>query len=419
MEITRREFLSQTGLAIGGAAAAGYIGKSALGPALTGTRSQATPVTLTWWTDHPEWVQQVNLLVSEFQKANPHITIQVEAKPGQDYPTLLEAAIAANSAPDIFGVIPGSEYIQYVKAKRLANLTGKLNTSLVLSSSIDVMNLSGKYYGAPILGGYTVGVYYWKPYFAKAHLSPPTTWSEMIKACETLATHGYTPYTMGAADGVDPASVLQNFLSTIYGPETPELVASKKVKLTDDAMLAGFDFVLSLIPYFQPGWASFSYITGKAFFAEGRTAMLQGGSADYTGYKDVNPHVDLGYFAFPHPDTSGYACVGSGHDLLYGVNASASPEVVDAGATFLNFFLTKKVGSQIGQILESPIVKGATVTVPIFETIIQQSKYNGVVWNEVPQLGDLNDYMMKNGARWMLGDISTKTFAAKCQSMIA
>src|ERR1700722_660623 len=102
MEISRREFLSQAGLAIGSVAAAGSIGKSALGPAITKIRPQAAPVTLTWWTDHPEWQQQVNLLASEFQKANPHITIQVEAKPGPNYPTLLDAAIAANSAPDIF-----------------------------------------------------------------------------------------------------------------------------------------------------------------------------------------------------------------------------------------------------------------------------------------------------------------------------
>jgi hypothetical protein len=110
--------------------------------------------------------------------------------------------------------------------------------------------------------------------------------------------------------------------------------------------------------------------------------------------------------------------VGSGHDYLYGLNATASPEVVDAGVKFLNFFLTKKIGSQIGQILESPIIKGATVTVPIFETIIQQSKYNGVVWGEVPELGDVNDYMTQDGARWLLGSISTKEFAANCQSMI-
>ena len=92
MTISRREFLAGAGVAAA-AAGAGVAAAAGAGVLLPGVASASTgitrvrerglaPATLTMWTNHPEWVQQVNALVGEFEKQYPSVTVQVTPKPG-------------------------------------------------------------------------------------------------------------------------------------------------------------------------------------------------------------------------------------------------------------------------------------------------------------------------------------------------
>jgi len=73
--------------------------------------------------------------------------------------------------------------------------------------------------------------------------------------------------------------------------------------------LAATEYLQSLVPYLAPGFASTAYVEGKAAFAEGKNVLFEGGSADYTGFKNINPDVDLGFFAFPHSPNMGVSTV--------------------------------------------------------------------------------------------------------------
>ena len=72
MALSRREFLAGAAAAAG----AGVLLSSPAGavaevlPRITRVREPGlAPATLTMWTNHPEWVQQVNSLVSEFESS--------------------------------------------------------------------------------------------------------------------------------------------------------------------------------------------------------------------------------------------------------------------------------------------------------------------------------------------------------------
>ena len=59
---------------------AGPAGASTL---ISGLRQpDLAPATLNMWTNHPEWIQQVNSIVGEFEKQYPTIKVQVVPKPG-------------------------------------------------------------------------------------------------------------------------------------------------------------------------------------------------------------------------------------------------------------------------------------------------------------------------------------------------
>jgi raffinose/stachyose/melibiose transport system substrate-binding protein len=307
MALSRRDFLAGAAATAG----AGFLFSSQAGaaaealPRIAGGREPAlAPATLTMWTNHPEWVQQVSTIVAEFEHKYPTVKIQVTPKPGPSYPTLLTSALAADSAPNIFGMSAGGTYNTIAQAGRLHDLTGKINIGALLPSATAFMSVGKKIYGLPLLGEYTTGIYYWKPTFAKYKLGIPKTWTEFAKLCKTIQSeNSAAALGMPSQDGIIPTFFWTGFMTSVHGPSGVSAIAEGKAKLTDPDFLAATTYMQSLVPYFAPGWASTAYINGKADFAEGKTILFEGGSADYTGFKNINPAVDLGFFAFLIPTT--------------------------------------------------------------------------------------------------------------------
>ena len=423
MALSRREFLAGAAAAAGaGLLLSGPAGAAAEAlPRITRVREpELAPATLTMWTNHPEWVQQVTSLVAQFERQYPTVKIQVTPKPGPSYPTLLTSALAAQSAPDIFGMSAGGTYNTIAQAGRLHDLTGKINIGALLPSATAFMSVGNKVYGLPLLGEYTTGIYYWKPTFAKYKLGIPQTWTEFASLCKTIQSkNSAAALGMPSQDGIIPTFFWTGFMTSVHGPSGVSAIAEGKAKLTDPEFLAATAYMQSLVPYFAPGWASTAYINGKADFAEGKTILFEGGSADYTGFKNINPAVDLGFFAFPHPDGMGVSTVNSGIDFLYGLNSNVKdPAQIAAAIAFFNFFLTPKVGTQVAETIELPDTKGAHTNVPIQEEIIQQSTNDAAEWFQFPQLSNMWNYSLLHISNMLLGATTPKQFAAACQAQI-
>ncbi|HTW98264.1 MAG TPA: extracellular solute-binding protein, partial [Acidimicrobiales bacterium] len=276
MTLTRREFLAGAGAAAAAGAGLLVAGPAGATPRISLIRERGlAPATLTMWTNHPEWATQVNAMVAEFEKQYPGVTIQVTPKPGPAYPTLLTSALAAGSAPNIFGFQAGGQYLTIAKAGHLHNLTGKIDVGALNDSATAFMYIDSKVYALPLLGEYTTGIYYWKPPLAKYHLSIPTTWSEFASMCKTLQSKGTTPALgMPSEDGTIPTFFWTGFMTTVHGPQGVSDIANGKRKLTDAGYVAAGEFMQTLVPYLAPGFASTPYINGKAEFAEGKNVLF-------------------------------------------------------------------------------------------------------------------------------------------------
>jgi raffinose/stachyose/melibiose transport system substrate-binding protein len=419
MPISRREFLAGTGVAV--AAGASYLmtGPASATRTITRIRESLAPATLTMWANHPEWVRQVAALVSQFEAQNPGVKIQLTEKPGPSYPTLVTAALAAGSAPNIFGMAAGGTYLDIAKAGHLHNLTGLIDMSALLPSATSAMYIGKEVFALPLLGEYTTGMYYWKSIFAKHGLKPVQTWPEFADLCKVLLAKGEVPLQMPSSDGSIPSFFWTGLMTTVRGPDGVAAVAERRAKLTDPDFLAATEYFKSLVPYFAPGFASTAYINGKADFAEGKGVMLEGGSADYTGFVDINPKVDLGFFAFPHPAGGGVTAVNSGVDLLYGLNSNVTDKAqIAAAVKFFNFFLSAKVGSEVADTIELPDTKGARSKTPIQEEIISQSTNDAPEWYQFPQLTNMWNYSLLHISQMLIGSITPKQFAAACQAQI-
>lgn len=420
MMISRRTLLACTGSATA-AGARFLLPDVAVAATQTSTanKTRLAPATLTMWANHPEWVQQLSTLVSEFERLNPSVQIQLTEKPGPAYPTLVTSALAADSAPDIFGMDPGMTYVQIAKAGLLHNLTGLIDVGALLPSASSAIFVGKNVYALPLLGEYTTGLYYWKPAFAKYSLKPATTWPDFTSLCNVLLRNREVPLEMGASDGIIPSFFWTGLMTTVRGPSGVADVAEGRAKLTDPEFMAATTYFKTLVPFFTPGFASTPYINAKAAFAEGKSVICMGGSADYTGFRDMNPDVDLGFAAFPHPQSSGMSAVNSGVDLLYGLNSHVTDRAkVAAAIAFFSFFLTPGVGSQVASTIELPDTKGAHSSTPIQEQIINESTNDAPQWFQFPQMTNMWSYSLEHISDMLLGMVTPKQFAAACQAQI-
>jgi len=144
-----------------------------------------------------------NAAFAEYHKLHPNVIIKRSAVPAQGYvPHLLNQA-GAGSLPNL--VMIDNPYVaEFAKAGALLPLQqiGSVNTASVSPSLLHDGLYQGTLYAIPPYTN-TIAIFYNKKIFAAAHLSPPTTWAQMIadaKALTTPKVYGFV-VSLPAANG--------------------------------------------------------------------------------------------------------------------------------------------------------------------------------------------------------------------------
>lgn len=142
--------------------------------------------------------------------------------------------------------------------------------------------------------------FYNKQMFADAGITEiPGTFDELLADCQKLLDKGYTPLTMG---GDWP--ILRYFAMVPFRMTGNDYIvnASKgEISFTEEAGIAGAEFMQKLSPYFQIGWSSADYDTMVDLFASGQTAMMYNGTWAVADLVDESGDLkeDFGVFTMP------------------------------------------------------------------------------------------------------------------------
>lgn len=142
--------------------------------------------------------------------------------------------------------------------------------------------------------------FYNKQMFADAGITEmPGNFDEFLNDCQKLLDKGYTPLTMG---GDWP--ILRYFAMVPFRMAGNEYIvnASKgDISFTEEAGIAGAEFMQKLEPYFQIGWSSADYDTMVDLFASGQTAMMYNGTWAVADLVDESGDLkaDFGCFTMP------------------------------------------------------------------------------------------------------------------------
>ena len=188
-----------TGLLLGAALASqAFVGVQA---------EEEEEITITLWhqsvADTDPVKQIIEDAVVEYHELHPNITIEQDGVTGEQYKTKIKTAFAAGEAPDIAYMFSGGSFAQpYIDAGYLLPIDDYLSDDVkdkILPGMIEAHTYDGKIYSLPTVT-FLANLYCNTEMFEDAGAEIPTTWTELLDACEKLKAAGYTPILMGEKD---------------------------------------------------------------------------------------------------------------------------------------------------------------------------------------------------------------------------
>lgn len=325
---------------------------------------------------------QLAPLVSDFEKANPNIKVNVQYLPQATLGQAEVTALQAGNAADILYTNGGSGQLLSVfpleKGGYLADLSQRSWVKSLPQPTHDLYWDGDKLYGLP-MGLSLVGVVHNTALFQQLGLQIPTTFAEMVDLCGKIKAAGKTPMVLaGQAPGLyaqAPAA------STVYSsnPNWNTDRAAGKVTFagTPGWQAALQEFVdLNNAGCFQPGASGDTIIKAFQLLGSEQAVMFLGPSAAIGGIIGSNPNFSAAMFPLPGPTADSTRAVTEYNDA-FSVNAK-SPNI-DAAMKLVDFLAQADEQRAYAKIMgEVSVPDSVTGTLPdlysSFSPLLQQNK---------------------------------------------
>ncbi|WP_104196035.1 extracellular solute-binding protein [Cryobacterium sp. M15] len=326
----------------------------ASGCASGGDSGQGDSVALTFWQNSTtgEGKAYWEKTISEFEAANPKVTIEMQSVQNEEMDGKLQTALNSGDAPDIFMARGGGKLADVVAAGQAMDITDSIDDvtkAAVPEGVLSAFAVDGKIYGMPtaVLPG---GIFYSKDLFAEAGIDAvPTTLDELDAAVDKLKATGVAPIAVGAKDAW-PAAHWYYFFAQRACSQDAMNEAAKTKTFDDSCWLQASENMQTFVKTepFNQGFLTTSAQQGAGssagLLANHEAAMELMGAwnpgviASLT--PDQKPLPDLGWFPFPEV-TGGDGTPGAMMGGVDGFTCSAQAPKQEC-TDFLNFFMQKQ-----------------------------------------------------------------------------
>jgi raffinose/stachyose/melibiose transport system substrate-binding protein len=292
---------------------------TALG-AFGGAAAAQDPVTLRVLVhQNPPFVDFMNTFNESFQAKYPNVKIDMAVVNANELMTNTQTRLMANDV-DVIDIFAFSNATQpYMKnvdppgwqslidAGLLMDLTDQPFVANYDASSIaDAGTYNGRVYGINLGRVGFSGIYYNKDLFAANNVAVPTTWSELVTACQTFTAASIPCMTAGGKDGWPIFVGAYGLLGAAF-PDQAALVQGLwegTIKYTDPAWV---DLLAKYQIYnrdmMEPGASGLAGDAAPGRFASGAVAMFPGGTWYGPAIEAAQPAFEWGYIPFPGSDT--------------------------------------------------------------------------------------------------------------------
>ncbi|WP_460459065.1 ABC transporter substrate-binding protein [Angustibacter peucedani] len=372
-------------------AACGGSGGSSSAPTPKGSASGTLNILVSSATGSDAGFKAVN---QAFTAKYPGVKVNFSSVPNENYAQAHASRLTAGSI-DV-GLAGPVELPSYVPAAnegddaRLADqggyvdLTNQPFMKKYNPTVLEQIKYKGKNFTVPTGLSYYSGMFYNKKIFADAGIKVPTTWTELMAACDTLKAKGIVPLGIGGKDsaGLNMLGVVQSLYPTAQDKEAlAKGLYDGSVKLDADKQLQVLQRVQQLYSYAEPNFAGVTYATMTSDFVNGKFAMMSDGTWNTTTIQQAGgSKLDFGYFPLPGSDNaSDNKFLGGKVELTLAIPSNAKNQ--SAAIEYLDFF-TNNYQLFDDQAGFAPSVTGAKSN-PFYSDIAQYTSTFEPAWDTV------------------------------------
>ncbi len=282
-------------------------------------RTNAAGVTLRVLVhQNPPMVAFMEEFNKAFQDKNPDITVDMSVVNANELSTVTQTRMSANDIDvvDIFGFANAVQpymkkadtpnWQQLIEANLLLDISNEAFIKNYDASAIkDAGSFNGKVYAVNLGRVSYSGIYYNKDMFKANNVAVPTTWPELVKACETFKAAKIPCMTAGGKDGWPIFVGAYGLLGAVYPDQAAlaEGLWTGKIKWNDAKSLEMWKKMQVYVrDMMEEGASGIGGDAAPGRFASGAVAMFPGGTWYAPSIDAAQPAFKWGYIPFPGSD---------------------------------------------------------------------------------------------------------------------
>lgn len=309
-----------------------------------GGSSDANTITLAATTNEQP---AMTAAIEAFKKANPGVDVKATYSALDQYQTTTRTQLSSGTAPDVVLVWPGDGNPMAMKtvagANFLLDLSDQAYVKNVPEAVQKVTQIDGKTYIAPITFS-GIGAVYNEDALKELNLTPPTTWTELLKFCGDAKAAGKVAYALGGATPWNTQLISYALTPTlVYGPNPnfPQEMADGKATFADSEWSTAFDKYLEMQSNgcFQDSPLGTNYETTLSMVGKGDALGVVQVNSAVPGIHKVSPDVALTLQPLPATDDAAATRMAGATGSSYGINAKTGNK--DLALKFINFLTTQ------------------------------------------------------------------------------
>ena len=305
-------------------------------------------------------------VAKQFEAANPGTKVELNYQDDDLYQTIgLQNLLNGRNAPDIYFEWTGNRLEQRVKDGFAADISSKFASGplagLFDDATLNQYKVDDKIAMVPYSADVTNVLWYNKQLLADAGVQPPTTWEELLAACDKLTAAGVTPIASGNKDLWAAGNWLSHMASRVVGEDAYAATLGGTGKFATPEWEKAFGYITELADHkcVNESVNSIDDNEGAQLFFQGKAAMHPIGSWLVSWAIDEAPDLDFDYVNLPAmPDAAGNQESVIGVATGFVINAKSAK--IDKAAEFMALLNSDENVQKLIAAEVTPLTKSAS-----------------------------------------------------------
>ncbi len=304
-----------------------------------------------------------NTAKEKFEAENPGVTVEYVQQERDLYHTMgLPTMLNGKNSPDVYFEWSGQRLLDR-KAEGFLQPIKELSDSewgdQFLDSAFSGSTIDGERYLVPEASDVSNVIWYNKAIFTELGVEVPTTWDEMITACETIQGAGYVPFAMGNKGFWPMGNWGAHILSRVVGEDVYNDAMTFQSDFNTPEWAAAMDYIAQLGPYMNPDLSALNDEEAGVLFYTGEAAMYPMGNWAISAIKENAPEgFEYDYFNQPAMPEGSKGDQTSAIAVTTGFVVNAKTQYYDEAVAFLKVFSSHDQEVALAEVAYMPPAKG-------------------------------------------------------------